>query len=138
MSDKTRAAVEEIYDAYGRRDFEHVARLLHPEIDWIIFSPVTVFPFAGPRHGRAAVLQVMAEIAQSYDIASYKREVLVIEGERAAAMSDVGFIQRATGRSLRFRVANFMRFQDGLLIEFREFANTFDVVEQVLGRELPL
>ncbi len=138
MSDKTRAAVEEIYDAYGRRDFEHVARLLHPDIDWIIFSPVTVFPFAGPRHGRAAVLQVMAEIAQSYDIASYKREVLVIEGERAAAMSDVGFIQRATGRSLRFRVANFMRFQDGLLIEFREFANTFDVVEQVLGRELPL
>ena len=138
MSDKTRAAVEEIYDAYGRRDFEHVARLLHPDIDWIIFSPVTVFPFAGPRHGRAAVLQVMAEIAQSYDIASYKREVLVIEGERAAAMSDVGFIQRATGRSLRFRVANFLRFQDGLLIEFREFANTFDVVEQVLGRELPL
>lgn len=134
----TRAAVEEIYDAYGRRDFEHVGRLLHPDIDWVIYSPVTVFPFAGPRHGPAAVLKVMAEIAQSYDIASYKREVVIVDGDRAAVMSDVGFLQRTTRRSLRFRIANFLRFQDGLLIEFREFANTFDVVEQALGRELPL
>jgi ketosteroid isomerase-like protein len=39
---------------------------------------------------------------------------------------------------LRFRVANFLRFQDGRVIEFREFSNSFDVVEQALGRELRL
>ena len=51
-------------------------------------------------------------------------------------MSDVSFTQRAIKRTLRFRVANFLRFQDGKLIEFREFANSFDVVDQALGREL--
>ena len=39
---------------------------------------------------------------------------------------------------MRFRIANFMRFQDGKLIEFLEFVNSFDVVEQALGRELAL
>jgi ketosteroid isomerase-like protein len=53
-------------------------------------------------------------------------------------MSDVRFTQRATNRTLRFRIANFLRFQDGKVIEFREFANTFDLVEQALGRELNL
>ena len=53
-------------------------------------------------------------------------------------MSDESFTQRATKRILRFRIANFLRFQDGKLIEFREFVNSFDVVEQALGRELAL
>ena len=133
---RTRATVDELYDAYGRRDFERVAALIHPDIDWIIYSPVTIFPFAGPRHGRAAVLEAMAGIAQAYQLENYKRELVIVDGDRAAIMADVGFLQRSTNRSLRFRVANFLRFQDGLLIEFREFANSFDVVEQALGREL--
>ena len=131
----TRATVDELYRAYRRRDVEGVAALLHDDIDWIIYAPVTLFPFAGPRRGRTAVLQALAGIAESYALDSHEIEILVVDGDRAAVMADVRFTQRATGRILRFRVANFLRLQDGRLIEFREFANTFDVVEQVLGRE---
>jgi ketosteroid isomerase-like protein len=133
---KTRAIVRELYDAYERRDFERVAKLIHDDIDWIIYGPITVFPFAGARHGRTAVLQVLTEIANVYHLESYTPETVIIEDERAAVVSDVSFRQRATGRVLRFRVANFMRLKNGLLIEFREFTNSFDVVEQALGREL--
>ena len=80
----------------------------------------------------------MGSIAEHYLLESYKPEIMIVDGERAAVMSDVSFKQRATDRTLRFRVANFLRFQDGKVIEFREFANTFDVVEQALGRELQL
>ena len=52
----TRATVRELYDAYGRRDFERVAAIIHDDIDWVIYAPMSVFPFAGPRRGRAAVL----------------------------------------------------------------------------------
>ena len=134
----TRATVGELYDAYGRRDFDRVAALIHDDIDWVIYGPVAVFPFAGPRRGRAAVLQAMAGIAEHYSLESYKLEIMIVDGDRAAVMSDVSFIQRATNRTLRFRLANFLRIQDGCVIEFREFANTFDVVEQALGRELQL
>ncbi len=127
-----------MYDAYERRDFNRIAALIHDDIDWVIFSPVSVFPFAGPRHGRAAVLQAMAGIAEHYVLESYKNEITVVDGDRAAVMSDVSFTQRTTNRTMRFRVANFLRFADGKLIEFREFANSFDIVEQALGRELEL
>ena len=134
----TRAAVRDVYSAYARGDVARVALLIHEDIDWIIYGPVAVFPFACVRRGRAAVLAAMGEIAESYQLESHKIDQTLIDGDRAAVLADVGFKQRATGRSLRFRVANFLRFDDGRLIEFREFSNSFDVVEQVLGHELPL
>jgi ketosteroid isomerase-like protein len=136
--DGTRATVRELYDAYGRRDFERVAALIHDDIDWVIYGPVQVFPFAGARRGRAEVLKAMAGIAEHYALESYLPELIIVDGERAAVMSDVSFKQRATNRTLRFRLANFLRFQDGKVIEFREFANSFDLVQQALGRELEL
>ncbi len=95
--------------------------MTHDDIDWVIYAPMSVFPFAGPRHGRAAVLAAMAEIAVSFSLESYNPQVTIIEGARAALMSGVGYRQRATGRMLRLRIAGFMRLQDGRLIEYREF-----------------
>jgi len=134
----TRATVEDVYDAYGRRDMERVAALLHDDIDWVIYGPIEVFPFVGMRRGRKAVLEAIVTLFELFSLESHQREIMIVEGDRAAIMSDVGFKQRATGRTLRFRVANFMRFQDGRLIEFREFADSFDLVEQAIGHAVEL
>jgi ketosteroid isomerase-like protein len=136
--DGTRAIVRELYDAYGRRDFERVAALIHDDIDWVIYAPMSVFPFAGPRRGRAAVLEAMSAIAKTFALESYKPEIMIVDGERAALLSDVSYKQRATNRILRLRIANFLRLQEGQLIEFSEFTNSFDAAEQALGRELQL
>lgn len=132
------ATMDELYAAYARGDFDRVAALMDESIEWMIYAPVTVFPYAGPRRGRAAVLQTMREIARDYAIESYRREIVTVDKERVAVVADVRMRQRATQRALRFRVANFMRFKDGRLAEFREFINSFDVAEQALGRELAL
>jgi ketosteroid isomerase-like protein len=134
----TREVVTDLYDAYERRDFDRVAELIDNDIEWIIYAPMQVFPFAGYRRGKAAVLQALAGIAKDYELKSYVPQVVVVDGDRAAVMSDVAFMQRATERTLHFHLANFLRIQNGRLVEFREFANTFDVVEQALGRTLPL
>jgi ketosteroid isomerase-like protein len=95
-----------------------------------------VFPFVGAGRGKAAVLETLAGIASAYAVERYQPEIIVVEGERAAVVSNVAFMQRSTGRTLSFRNANFLRFRDGRVVEFREFADTFDVVEQALGRWL--
>lgn len=138
MTERTRALVKELYAAYGRRDFDRVAAFIHENIDWIINAPTQVFPFVGHRQGKLAVLEASAGIAREYAIDRYQPEVIIVEGDRAAVISDVSFIQRTTGRTLRVRLVNFLRFQDDRVIEFREFANTFDLVEQALGREVDL
>jgi ketosteroid isomerase-like protein len=132
----TRAAVIALYEAYAARDLDGVAALIHDDIEWIIYGPVQVFPFQGPRRGKAQVLDVLGAIGKDYALERYVPEIIVVEGERAAVMSDAAFVQRATNRTLSMRLADFLRFQDGRLIEFREFTDTFDAVEQALGKWL--
>jgi ketosteroid isomerase-like protein len=132
----TRTAVEALYEAYAARDLDRVAALIHDDIEWIIYGPVQVFPFQGPRRGKAQVLDVLGAIGKDYALERYVPEIIIVEGERAAVMSNAAFVQRATNRTLSMRLADFLRFQDGRLIEFREFTDTFDAVEQALGKWL--
>jgi ketosteroid isomerase-like protein len=97
-----------------------------------------VFPFAGHRQGKVAALEALRAIAKDYLLESYTPKMMIIDGDRAAVMSDVAFKQRSTDRTLRFHIADFLRFRDGRIVEFREFTNTFDLVEQALGRMLPI
>jgi ketosteroid isomerase-like protein len=136
IDEETRARVRDLYAAYARGDDARVAMMIDDDIDWAIYGPVQVFSFAGPRRGKAAVLETLSGIAREYALERYQPEVIVVDGERAAVMSNVAFIQRSTGRTLSFRNANFLRFRDGRIVEFREFIDTFDVVEQALGRWL--
>jgi ketosteroid isomerase-like protein len=134
----TRAVVTDLYDAYERRDFDRVAELIDDDIEWIIYGPMQVFPFAGYRRGKIAVLEALGGIAKDYMLKSYVPQVIIVDGDQAAVMSDVAFMQRATERTLHFHLANFLRIHGGRVVEFREFANTFDLVEQALGHTLPV
>jgi ketosteroid isomerase-like protein len=129
-----RKGAERLYDAYARGDGEAVAALIHDDIDWVVYNPVQVFAFSGPRRGKAQVLEVLRDIASDYALQSYVPEIIVAERDRAAVLSNAAFLQRTTNRVLRLRLVNFLRFQDEKIIEFREFSDTFDTVEQALGR----
>jgi ketosteroid isomerase-like protein len=56
----------------------------------------------------------------------------------AHGVADVAMVQRATGRVIQCKIASFHRVRGGKVIEYRGFTDSFDAVEQVLGRELPL
>jgi ketosteroid isomerase-like protein len=135
-NDDMRTLVCDLYAAYAGGDGARVAAMIDDDVDWIIYGPVQVFPFVGARRGKEAVLETLAGVSAEYAVERYQPETIVVEGDRAAVMSNVAFIQRSTGRMLSFRNANFLRFRDGRVVEFREFSDTFDVVEQALGRWL--
>ncbi|MCX7297511.1 MAG: nuclear transport factor 2 family protein [Hyphomicrobiales bacterium] len=135
---ETRETLAALLQAHRRRDFTGFAVLLHDDIDWIIHGPIEVFPFAGLRRGRPAVLQALALMGLSYSLHDYEPDFTIVEDDRAAIMADVSLTQLATGRLLRFRAANLIRVAGGKVIEFREFADSFDQAEQALGRLIEL
>jgi ketosteroid isomerase-like protein len=137
-TDATREIVRRLYDAIGRGDVSSFGAMIHDDIDWIIYGPIEVFPFEGPRKGKAAVLEVMKEIASHYELKRYTPEIILADRDRAACLANVAFEQRAAGRTLTFKIADFLRFEDNRLIEFRELSDTFDVTQQALGRWLKL
>ncbi|MEX2128717.1 MAG: nuclear transport factor 2 family protein [Xanthobacteraceae bacterium] len=132
----TRVLAKRLYEVYSRGNRDEIAALIHDDIDWIIHAPIDVFPFVGPRHGKAAVLKTIEAIGTEYKLLRYIPEIIIADGDRAAVLSNVAFEKRASGRTLSFRIANFLRFRDGLLVDLREFSDTFDVTQQALGRWL--
>ena len=134
----TRVALEAIIAAFQSGDHNRLAALYHDDIDWIFHAPVSVFPFAGARRGKAEVFKGFAAFYGDYKVADFQVQTKLVDGDRAAILSDVHTVQRSTGRTLRSRIAGFHRFLDGRLIEYRGFTDSFDAVEQSLGRELTL
>jgi ketosteroid isomerase-like protein len=135
-TDDTRAIVQDMYDAYVRGDFDRIAAHFDEDIDWVIHAPRAIFPFAGRRRGRAAVLEALGQIGVDYVIDQYRPQSMIVDGDRAAVISDVVFVQRGSERRLNFRIVDLIKLRDGRVADFEEFIDTFDVVEQALGQHI--
>jgi ketosteroid isomerase-like protein len=137
MTDTTiRPIVEAFYQASAERDAERVASFLADEVDWLVQGPVDIFPYLGQRRGRAAVLEGFREIARRLHITNYKVEALLVDGDRAAALIRISAVARGTDKVISVRTSQFSRFQDGKLVEMRGVLDSFDMVEQTIGRAL--
>lgn len=133
-----RTVVLAIQEAFRNADYGRMAALYDDDIDWLFHGPVSIFPEIGHRRGKAAVFRSFERLNILYHFDRHVTDQLVAESDWAAGIADVTMTQRATGRIIQCRVANFHRVRDGRLIEYRGFCDTFDAVEQTLGRELPV
>lgn len=135
-NETTRDTVNALYAAYKSGDVESFFAMVDDDITWSLVGPVTVFPFGGVKKGKAEVRAALTMLGQHYQIERHDRKLIIVEGDAAALIIDAAFLQLATGRTITVRLANFLRLHNGRLIEFQEFGDTFDVVEQAMGRWL--
>ena len=131
-----RAVVMAIQEAFRRADYARMAALYDDDIDWLFHGPSSIFPEVGHRRGKAAVFRSFEQLNTLYRFDRHVTDQLIAEGDWAAGVADVTMTQRGSGRTIRCRVASFHRVRDGRLVEYRGFCDTFDAVEQTLGREL--
>ncbi|MEJ2626360.1 MAG: nuclear transport factor 2 family protein [Pseudolabrys sp.] len=135
-TEETRAAVTGLIDAFTRGDGERIVEYFDDDVDWLFVAPASIFPFAGTRHGKTDVLKGLAALYEGYRVADYHVTTMIVEGDRASTLSEGHLVQRASGRIIRVRTANFYRFRAGKVIEYRGYTDSLDIAEQVLGREL--
>jgi uncharacterized protein len=62
--------------------------------------------------------------------------ILVAEGDRVAANIRVFFRKSSNDRVVQFDIAAFYTLRDGRIAEIREIMDTFDLVQQVLERDV--
>jgi ketosteroid isomerase-like protein len=123
-----------IHDAFKQGDHERFTSYYDDNIDWTFHAPISVFPFAGRRVGKAAVFLSLRQLNESYKLQGFAAQMVLADGDRAAVISEIAMVQRATGRTIRCRVASFYRVRDGRVVEYQGFIDSFDAVEQALGR----
>jgi len=133
-----RPIVEAFYRASAERDVERAMAFIADDVNWLVQGPVDLFAFFGQRHGKAAVLEGYREVGLRLDVTAYQVETLLVDGDRAAALIRLISVVRATDKVMSVRTSQFSRFRDGKIIEMRAILDSYDMVEQTLGRSFDL
>ena len=136
MTENIRPIVEAFYQASTERDIARVVSMIDDDVEWLVQGPVDIFSFLGHRRGKQAVLAGYREIAQHLKITGYHVEKLLVDGDGAAALIRLTSIVRATGKVMATRTSQFSRFRAGKVVEMHAVIDSFDMVEQTLGRPL--
>jgi ketosteroid isomerase-like protein len=131
-----RAAAERYYRASATRDIEGALSLIDDDVDWLVQGPVDVFSFLGQRRGKAAVREGYREIARRLEMTDYEVEALLVDRDRSAALIRIRSIVCATRRVISVRTSQFAQYRDGKIVKMRAVIDTYDMVEQTLGRGL--
>ena len=132
-----RAVVEAFYKAYAARDAEKIAEFLDDDVEWTISGPVDYLRFCGTHRGKAAVLDLIGrQVPEVLRVFSFVPDAILVDGDQVAMLSRQSAKRTDDGRVISYRVANFMRFRDGKVIENLSLLDSFDAVEQVLGHPL--
>ncbi|CCE08799.1 conserved hypothetical protein [Bradyrhizobium sp. STM 3843] len=124
--------------AVNDRHFEDLADLLDEDVDWAIYGPIDMFPFLGARQGKAAVVEAVRQLAHSLRIRRFERETVMLDRDGAASMVRCLLTARDSEKPITTRFAHFAQFRAGKLIRLRVLVDTFDLVEQTLGRPIHL
>jgi ketosteroid isomerase-like protein len=137
MHECNRRLAEGFYRALASRDARRVASYLSDDVDWMSIGPVEMLSFCGPRHGKAAVMEVFERLIPAVmAVTSYVTDILLVDGDRAGGLNRMTGRMHASGRVITWRLANFMRFQNGKICEYRSLMDSFAAVEEFIGQRL--
>ena len=131
-------AVRAFYDALSMRAPELFSNAIDNDIEWTLFGPVDLFPFFGPRKGKKAVMAMFDDLSANLSIIRCEKETLLHDGDLAAGLVRLNAIDTRTGRTLSLRLALFAQFRNGKIVSMKALFDSFDAVEQALGRHIDL
>jgi ketosteroid isomerase-like protein len=97
-----------------------------------------MFPYLGARQGKDATLDSIAQLVDNFRLHKVKQEDVMIGEGSASALLRCSLNANDTNRPISVRIAAFLRFRDGKLASLRAVIDTFDLVEQALGRPIHL
>ncbi|MEK9279777.1 MULTISPECIES: nuclear transport factor 2 family protein [unclassified Bradyrhizobium] len=127
-----------LHRAINDRHFADIEALIDEDVDWALYGPIDMFPFFGARHGKQAVLDVIRQLADNFHVRRFDRESIMLGIDSAASMLRYSLTALDSDKPLSLRVAQFAQFKAGRLVNMRVLIDTFDLVEQALGRAIHL
>ena len=127
-----------LHRAINERQPEDLEALLDEDVDWAVYGPIDMFPFFGSRKGKAAVMEVVRQIAENVRVHRFDRESIMLGVDSAASMVRYSLTALDSNKPISLRIAHFAQFREGRLRSLRILVDTYELVEQALGRPLQL
>jgi ketosteroid isomerase-like protein len=131
-----RRRVLEFLDAFYAGDLEGALACCTDDIDFVARAPVELLPHMGRHRGKAAVAGMWRTVHSRYSSMRHEVPMIVAEGDKVAALIRVFFGKKDSERMVQFTIADFYTLRDGRIMRISQFLDTFDVVQQLLDRDI--
>lgn len=133
----TRDYFERFRVARRSRDAKQIEPFLDDNVDWLLTGPIELLSYCGQRRGKAEVLDALTRkhpevlIGFTVDVHS-----MLIDRDRVASLSRLTGVQRSTGRTISYNQAQFVKFRDGKIVEYRGIIDSYSAAEQMIGHSI--
>jgi len=117
------ATVQQVYQAFGRRDVPAILNLLADNVDWEFVGSAKL-PYAGPRRDRAGVADFFAAVAQADDIHVFEPREFIEAGEHVTVLGWERARALDTGLAFESEWAHVFTVVNGKITRWRGFLNT--------------
>jgi ketosteroid isomerase-like protein len=117
-------------------DVEAALERCTDDVESLANAPIDILPHMGHRRGKAEMREMWTAVAARYSEMRCEVPTLVVEGDKVAANIRVFFRKNINQRMVQFDVAAFYTLRDGQISHIREIIDTFDLVEQLLERDV--
>jgi len=131
-----RQRVLNFLDIFYAGDIEGALSRCTDDIELFAPAPVDVLPHLGRRRGKDEVRKLWQTVHARYSDLRHDVRDMIVEGDRVAMDIRAFFKKRSNGRTVQFDIAVFVTLREGRIVRIREIMDTFDLVQQVLERDL--
>lgn len=132
MPYNNRQRILDFFAAFYAMDLDRAMAFYSESVDYVSFAPIDIIPHLGHRHSKAQLRETFAAVYSRYESMRYEVLSIVAEDDRVATIVRV-FLQKINrDRIVQLDIANFYKLQDGLIVQQREFFDSYDLVQQVL------
>jgi uncharacterized protein len=131
-----RQRVLNLLDAFYAGDIEGALSRCSDDVEFFANAPIDILPHMGHHHGKAELRAMWETVHRRYSGMRYEVPTIIAEGDKVATNIRVFFRKRSNDRIVQFDLAVFYTLRDGRITQIREIIDTFDLVQQVLERDL--
>ena len=131
-----RQRVLNMLETFYAGDIEGALARCADDVDYIASAPIDILPHMGHRRGKDEVRAMWQTVHARYSSLRHEVATIVAEGDKVAVHVRVFFTKRSNDRIVQFDIAVFFTFRDGQIAQIREILDTFDLVQQVLERDV--
>jgi hypothetical protein len=131
-----RQRVLNFLEAFYAGDVEGALARCSDDVEFFSNAPIDILPHMGYHRGKDEVRGMWQTVHQRYSSLRYEVPILVADDQRVAANIRLFFEKRSNKRVVQFDIAAFYTLRDGRIVQIREIMDTFDLVQQVLERDI--
>lgn len=134
-SDVTRNVVQQYFDRIqSGAEPEAIAALFSEDVDWNIPGNVDLVSWIGRRKGRVGVANFIRDLREQDQPIRFEIRSIVVAEEKAVALGEFASRVKKTGKVIESEFAFEFTVQDGLIVRYRLFEDSFAVAQAVQGQ----